>query len=683
MKHATPFSKILVANRGEIALRVMRSARALGYGTVAVYSTADAGSPHVREADQAVCIGEPAALSSYLRISALIEAARRTAADAVHPGYGFLAENADFANACIDAGLVFIGPSPGAIEAMGNKAGAKRLMAAAGVPCIPGYQGEDQSDSRLAEEAGRLGYPLMIKATSGGGGRGMRLVRDADGFGDALRSARSEAANAFGDTTVLLERAILEPRHIEIQIVADRYGHVLHLGERDCSVQRRHQKLLEEAPSPVVSAALRDRMGAVAVRAARAIGYEGAGTLEFLLDRHGDFYFMEMNTRLQVEHPVTEAITGLDLVELQLRIAAGEPLEISQDQVHLSGHAIEARLCAEDASQDFMPQSGKMVLWHAPTHGPARLRVEHALESGAEISAHYDSMIAKLIAHGTTREEARRKLARGLETLVALGVTTNRGFLASCLEHSVFAAGEATTDFIQRYRAELLRDDPEADARATAVAALLLMQGGTETRPPLAGGALIRPLPMRLRLEMGGGGRELTMVRQGQRTYIAEGGGHRHVLDLIDFGHHRIRFVCDDVMETATYFRDGATLLLQLGSRSYRVKNLTHVAHSQPGTASGSDGRLRASMNGRVVAVLVAAGESVAPGQPLVTVEAMKMEHIHASPVAGTVRALHVSAGDQVSAAGLLAEIAIEEDAPSGSRESLSSETGRTHPPSP
>src|SRR5882757_412734 len=346
MPVATPFNKVLIANRGEIALRVIRTAQAQGYRTVAVYSTADAEARHVQEADQAVCIGEALPAQSYLRIPAIIEAARKSGADAVHPGYGFLAENEDFAQACRDAGLVFIGPSPEAILAMGNKAGAKRLMIDAGVPCIPGYQEADQSEARLADEAGRIGYPVMIKAVAGGGGRSMRLVNSPKDFVELLRSAQSEAKNAFGDATMILERAIVEPRHIEIQVFADRHGNAIHLGERDCSVQRRHQKVIEEAPSPAVSPELRRRMGATAVAAVKAIRYEGAGTLEFLLDRDGNYFFMEMNTRLQVEHPVTEAITGLDLVELQLRVAAGEPLHIEQADVTFRGHAIEVRLCA-------------------------------------------------------------------------------------------------------------------------------------------------------------------------------------------------------------------------------------------------------------------------------------------------------------------------------------------------
>ena len=453
MMKRTPFRKILIANRGEIALRIMRTARRLGYGVVAVYSRR-------RSPTRCMCARRMKRCASARRcrrnpissIEAIIAAAKSSGADAVHPGYGFLAENEDFAQACRDAGLVFIGPSPEAIKAMGNKAGAKEIMQAAGVPCVPGYQGADQSDAAMLAEARKIGFPVMIKAVAGGGGRGMRLAPDAAAFPDLLRSARSEAQSAFGDPAVILERAIVNPRHIEIQVFGDRHGNAIHLGERDCSVQRRHQKLIEEAPSPAVSTELRARMGAISVAAAKSIGYEGAGTLEFLLDQNGEFYFMEMNTRLQVEHPVTEAITGLDLVELQLRVAAGEPLGLRQEDVTFSGHAIEVRLCSEDAGHDFMPQSGRMELWQMP----GELRVEHALQSGSEIPPFYDSMIAKIISHGATRDEARRKLIHGLEHTVAFGVTTNQAFLAACLRHPSFAAGEATTAFIGQHRDELL-----------------------------------------------------------------------------------------------------------------------------------------------------------------------------------------------------------------------------------
>ena len=427
----TPFRKLLVANRSEIALRIARTARALGYRTVAVYSTADTHSAHVAGCDEAVHIGATPPAESYLNISRIIAAARLCGADAVHPGYGFLAENAAFAEACRAAGLVFIGPSPEAIAAMGDKARAKVLMRGAGVPCIPGYEGENQDIPTLLEAALATGFPLMIKATAGGGGRGIRRVDRLEDFEHALRSARSEATTAFGDARVILERIVESPRHVEVQIFGDRYGHVIHLGERDCSVQRRYQKLVEEAPSPVVGKELRKRMGEAAVRAAKAIAYEGAGTVEFLLDREGNFYFMEMNTRLQVEHTVTEEITGLDLVEWQLRLAAGEPLPLAQDEVVLDGHSIQVRLCSEDPRAAFLPQGGRMHLWKLP----AGIRVEHALASGAVVPTDYDSMIAKLVTWGRDREEARRRMCLALEELVALGPATNREFLFACLEH--------------------------------------------------------------------------------------------------------------------------------------------------------------------------------------------------------------------------------------------------------
>jgi geranyl-CoA carboxylase alpha subunit len=654
MAAPTPFTKILIANRGEIALRVMRSARALGYRTVAVYSSADAGARHVHEADQAVCIGEALPAQSYLRIDALIGAARATGADAIHPGYGFLAENAGFAHACRDAGIVFIGPSPQAILSMGNKAGAKALMQQAGVPCIPGYQGDDQSEARLALEAARIGYPVMIKATAGGGGRGMRLVQAPAEFAELLRSAQSEARNAFGDATVILERALVEPRHIEIQVFADRDGHAIHLGERDCSVQRRHQKVIEEAPSPAVSAELRERMGATAVAAVQALAYEGAGTLEFLLDREGHYFFMEMNTRLQVEHPVTEAITGLDLVALQLRVAAGEPLPLTQADVRFSGHAIEVRLCAEDADQGFMPQSGTLHLWQMPD----TLRVEHAQASGAQIAPFYDSMIAKIISHGSTREEARRKLLLGVQDAVALGVRTNQTFLGRCLSHPVFAAGGATTGFIARHLDELLQTDADTRTRADVLAAALLLETAHGARPPGSGGRrLTHNLPLNVHFECNGARRLVALEHQAQHRYTGECEGRQVEIDLIALGAGRVRFTCNGVMESAVYTTDGARLLLRYRGLSLEVQDLTRAAAARQDSRGASDGRLRAAMNGRVVAVLVAVGDRVEAGQPMLTLEAMKMEHVHTAPVAGTVRTLTVAPGEQVPASRVVAEI--------------------------
>ncbi|MDM0103312.1 acetyl-CoA carboxylase biotin carboxylase subunit [Variovorax sp. J22R24] len=646
------FHKILIANRGEIAMRIIRSARALGYRTIAVYSTVDADARHVREADQAVCIGDPLPSQSYLRIPALIEAARLAGADAVHPGYGFLAENGEFAQACRDAGLVFIGPSPEAIVAMGHKAGAKALMQAAGVPCIPGYQGDDQGDERLAEEAVRIGFPVMIKATAGGGGRGMRLVPSAADFAELLRSARSEAQSAFGDPGVILERAIVEPRHIEIQVLADRYGHAIHLGERDCSVQRRHQKLIEEAPSPAASAELRARMGATAVAAVRAIRYEGAGTLEFLLDQEGSFYFMEMNTRLQVEHPVTEAITGLDLVELQLRVAAGEPLPLTQDDVRFNGHAIEVRLCAEDAGEGFVPQSGTMALWRMP----AGLRVEDALRSGADIPPFYDSMIAKFVSHGRTREEALRKLAAGLQDAVALGVTTNQAFLQRCLANPVFAAGGATTAFVAQHQDELLAEDGDVQRRAAALAAVLLHEtGGDRQRAPGAR-RLTHTLPISLRLEVAGRLTSVSVSVTRDRSFTVSIADQVFAIELVELAEVFVRFVCDGLQEKAAFHRDGPTLWLHYRGVPVRVGDRTRAASVRQGEEAG-DGKLRASMNGRVVAVMVGVGDTVRAGQPVLILEAMKMEHVHSAPIAGTVTALHVASGDQIAASRIVAEI--------------------------
>jgi geranyl-CoA carboxylase alpha subunit len=647
----TPFKKILIANRGEISLRIMRTARRLGYGVVAVYSRADADALHVREADEAVCIGEALPAQSYLRIEAIIAAARSSGADAIHPGYGFLAENEDFAQACRDAGLVFIGPSPQAIKAMGNKAGAKEIMQGAGVPCVPGYQGADQSNAVMLAEASKIGFPVMIKAVAGGGGRGMRLVADATSFPGLLRSARSEALSAFGDASVILERAIVNPRHIEIQVFGDRYGNAIHLGERDCSVQRRHQKLIEEAPSPAVSKELRARMGAIAVAATQSIGYEGAGTLEFLLDANGEFYFMEMNTRLQVEHPVTEAITGLDLVELQLRVAAGEPLGLRQEDIRFSGHAIEVRLCSEDANHDFMPQSGRMALWQMP----GELRVEHALQSGSEIPSFYDSMIAKLISHGTTRDEARRKLIRGLEQTVAFGVTTNQAFLAACLGYPAFAAGEATTAFIGQHRDELLAPHAEA-ATSAALAALLLHVTGRHAPPWRKGRTLAATFPVPMRIAIDHTIHEWEIVRERDGGYVVSFNGDEVRFEIDELDSDTIRYRIDGLTESARFFRDGDRLYVLHHGSSNSARDLTLAAPASA-TPGGSDGRVRAAMNGRVVAVLVKQGERVEAGQPVMTLEAMKMEHVHTAPVSGTISAIDVEEGEQVTTGKIVVEI--------------------------
>ena len=646
-----PFFKVLVANRGEIALRVMRSVRQLGLGVVAVYSDADRDALHVRHADQAVRIGGSLPAQSYLNIPAIIAAAKASGADAVHPGYGFLAENEGFARGCKDAGLVFIGPSPQAIEAMGNKAGAKEIMKKAGVPVVPGYQGADQGDEVMLGEAKRIGFPVMIKAVAGGGGRGMRLVTDAASFPDALRSARSEAKAAFGDPTVILERAIYNPRHIEIQVFGDSHGNAIHLGERDCSVQRRHQKLIEEAPSPAVTPELRARMGDVAVAAVRALRYEGAGTLEFLLDAGSEFYFMEMNTRLQVEHPVTEAITGLDLVELQLRVARGEPLPVKQQDIRFSGHAIEVRLCSEDAAQDFMPQSGRMARWQVPES----IRVEHALQSGSEIPPFYDSMIAKVISHGTTREEARGRLIVGLEQLTAFGVTTNQSFLMSCLRHPGFARGEATTAFIDAHRDELLA--PRADAAFdTALAGVLLYVTNPRAPSWQGGRSLSATFPLPAKIEIAGQTLELEVMRERDGSYTVVHIGRQDRFEIEQLDADVIRFRHDGVMDSAKFLRDGDWLYLQHRGVPLAVNDLT-LSAPKAAVANGGDGKVRAAMNGRVVAVLVKPGDRVIAGQPVLTLEAMKMEHVHKAGIDGIVVAIDVAEGEQVITGRIVAEI--------------------------
>ena len=652
MRGPTPFTKLLVANRGEIAVRVMRTAQRMGFGTVAVYSRADAEAVHVGMADEAVCIGEPAPGESYLRIEAIIEAARRTGADAVHPGYGFLSENPDLPAACAAAGIVFVGPGAEAIRAMGDKARAKALMEAAGVPCVPGYQGEDQGEERMLTEARRIGFPVMIKATAGGGGRGMRLVAGEGDFLDRLKSAKSEAWSAFGNDVVLLEKAIINPRHVEIQIMADRHGNVIHLGERDCSVQRRHQKLIEEAPSPAVGPALRAEMGRASVEAAKAIGYEGAGTFEYLLDAEGNFYFMEMNTRLQVEHPVTEAITGLDLVEMQLRVAAGEPLALEQEDVTFDGHAIELRLCAEDPEAGFMPQSGRLALWQ-----PAdSVRVDHGLKSGADVPPYYDSMIAKLIAHGPTREDARRRLIAGLQESVAMGVRTNKDFLGACLAHPVFAAGAATTGFVADHGDALTGAGAGGEARAAMIAAALLRAG--------SGTRLTHGFFAPLRLSRGEVEYQPRVQVRGGGVCHVEMEGHEPIgLRLIEALGHRVRFETDGAERVATLATGAGGVTIQSGGQSgvwcFDFTDLTY----QPGVTAqmaGGDGKLRATMNGSVVSVDVAVGDMVAAGQTLLVIEAMKMEHAHASPVAGRVAAVNVDKGMQVSTHAVLVEIEAE-----------------------
>ncbi len=606
------FSKILVANRGEIAWRVIRTAKAMGYRTVAVYSDADKAAPHVTFADEAVRIGPPPVGQSYLSIDRILEAAHTSGADAVHPGYGFLSENDTFATACEKAGVVFIGPPPAAIAAMGNKAAAKRRMIDAGVPCVPGYQGADQSDATLEREARKIGLPVMVKAAAGGGGRGMRLVeRDGDLL-EAIHTARAEAESAFGSGELILEKAVVDARHVEIQVFADNHGNTIHLGERDCSVQRRHQKVVEEAPSPAVDPGLRARMGAAAIAAARAVDYRGAGTVEFLLGSDGAFYFLEMNTRLQVEHPVTEAITGLDLVEWQLRVARGEPLPLTQDQVSFKGHAIEVRLYAEDAYADFLPQTGRVEEWK-PAFGSG-VRVDYGVVKGSVISPFYDPMIAKVIAHGATREEARQRLVRALRETVVLGPTTNRHFLIRLLEHPEFAAGRATTAFLGKHAFPA----PEiTDRHWRLAAALLWRQSAARYTAPLRGWRNSNPQATPIKLAVG----------DMERTIEVEAA-------TVDG-------------ETPPHHIDGNDIVVDLDAFTVRFTDKTYAPPTT--AAAGSDGKLRAPMDGRIVAVKVAAGEKVTRGQTVIVLEAMKIQHQLKAVLDGEVEGVAVQEGQQVA----------------------------------
>ncbi|MCC5999557.1 MAG: biotin/lipoyl-binding protein [Pararhodobacter sp.] len=636
------FDTILIANRGEIAARIIRTARDMGYRTVAVYTEPDAGAAHMLGADVAVPLG---AARAYLDGDAIIAAAHRAGAQAVHPGYGFLSENPAFARACAEAGLVFIGPPASAMELMGSKGAAKAAMAAAGVPCLPGYQGADQTDAVLQAEGGRVGFPLMVKASAGGGGKGMRLVHAADDLPEALARARSEAEKSFGDGTLILERALIRPRHVEIQVFADGHGNVIHLGERDCSVQRRHQKVVEEAPSPAVDAELRARMGAAAVDAALACGYVGAGTVEFLLDEGGDFFFLEMNTRLQVEHPVTEAITGLDLVEWQIRVARGEALPLRQDQVVLTGHAIEVRLYAEDPAQGYLPQAGRLLRWR-PAPG---LRVDHALAEGQAVSADYDPMLAKIIAHGPDRETARRRLIAGLDGTQVLGLATNRAFLAAVLRHEGFAAGNATTGFLEQEFAGDASLAPSApDPVALGLAAFLFAARGTDPFAPRFGWSN-GPRPLhRFRLAQGDGVHDVAL-RFAPGPVVALADGIRvSVTALRDDLCH---FQAEGLASAMPFAFEGDTLHLD----GLALRDVT-LAPPQAAQAGG-DGRLLAPMAGAVVSVGVQPGARVERGQVIAVLEAMKMEHPLKAGVAGRLAALAVQAGQQVKARQLIAEI--------------------------
>ena len=631
------FGKILIANRGEIACRIICTARRLGYRTVAVYSDADADAPHVRQADEALRIGAAPAAESYLNIAAILAAAKAAGADALHPGYGFLSERADFAQACVDAGLVFIGPGADSIAAMGDKARAKRRMLDAGVPCVPGYLGEQQDDATLIGEAAKLGLPLLVKAVAGGGGRGMRLARTIEEVPAALAAARREAQSAFGDGTLMLERLIERGRHIEIQVFADAHGNVIHLGERDCSAQRRRQKVIEEAPSPIVDVARREAMGRDAVAAARAVGYRGAGTVEFIVDEaSGQHHFLEMNTRLQVEHPVTEMITGLDLVEWQLRVAAGEPLPLRQEQLRFDGHAIEVRLYAEDASEDFRPQTGRIAYWRP--EALAGVRIDHGIAEGGEIGPHYDAMLAKLIAHGRDREDAIRRLAAALADAPLLGVVNNGGFLRALLLHPEFRESRLHTARLDEWTPPL----PEPAEADWLIAAALLVLGEGESAGPRPAGLARYGLTLRHRDQQ----RHWRVGASGRRVQVDE-----HGVEFLDG--RRVRL---DGLERRLIAVRVAPNRVQLASGAAVFE--FDEPPAAPAAAPAADPlQGRAPVAGLVAQVLVKPGDLVAEGQALLSVEAMKMEMWLTAGAAGKVKAVHAAPREAVAAGALLVEL--------------------------
>ncbi len=666
------FEKILIANRGEIAVRVARTAKRLGIGTVAVYSEADAGAMHTEICDEAYLIGAAAARDSYLHGERIIQVARKTGAQAIHPGYGFLSENADFARACAAAGVVFIGPPPAAIEAMGSKSAAKALMEKTGVPLVPGYHGDIQDDALLQEQADRLGYPVLIKASAGGGGKGMRIVERAEDFNKSLGAAKREAKSGFGDDRVLLEKYIMRPRHIEVQVFADQHGECVHLFERDCSVQRRHQKIIEEAPAPGMSAARRRNMGKAAVAAAKAVGYVGAGTVEFIADDGGRFYFMEMNTRLQVEHPVTEMITGLDLVEWQLRIAHGEKLPLTQTALNISGHAFEARVYAEDPDRDFMPATGIITHLRQPAESP-HVRVDTGVREGDEIGINYDPMIAKIIAWDTDRPSALRRLRGALGEYEIVGPKTNVAFLLELSSHHAFAGADVEpslleTGLIERYRQELFPDAQPVSDKGLSLAVLSeLLHIDDQARDAAASSAdPYSPWHRRDGWRLNQDNHHtFTFIDHGRRvTVTAHYREHGYFLELpgseaLVSGEYTAdnRIVADlqGVRVNATVVREPHALTVFAFGASHRLEReqLARIEDEEPG------GLLVSPLPGSVAQILVESGQQVEKGQPLMIVEAMKMEHTISAPHAGRVAQIYFSIGEQVAEGAQL--LAIEE----------------------
>ncbi|MDJ0656120.1 MAG: biotin carboxylase N-terminal domain-containing protein [Xanthomonadales bacterium] len=662
------FSRVLIANRGEIACRIIRTCRRLGIGTVAVYSAADRLAPHVAQADSAVEVGGPAPTDSYLRGDRIIQAALDTQCQAVHPGYGFLSENAGFARACAEAGLVFIGPSPDSMEMMGSKAEAKAAMDKAGVPVVPGYHGEDQENDILVAEADRIGFPIMVKAAAGGGGKGMRIVESPDALPGALDAARREASNAFGDDRLILERYVDHPRHLEVQVFGDRLGNMVHLYERDCSSQRRHQKVIEESPAPGLTAEQQQALCDAGVAAARSVNYLNAGTVEFIADPDGNFFFLEMNTRLQVEHPVTEAVTGQDLVEWQLRVAAGEPLPLAQDEIQLSGHAFEARLYAEDPAAGFLPSTGTLDWLAVPTQA----RFDSGVEQGGSVTVHYDPMIAKIICHGPDRNAALQRLRRALGETAVAGLRSNLGFLARLADSQRLRQARMDTGYLDRHLDELLQghDQPSPDLiRAAAVVHLLEQEAKSELRQQDTADPY-SPWAIADGWRPGHAGRRVVSLGYGAGHHRFDVLGHR--------GHYMIQSESGE-SQVSNARLEGNHLVWQDSQNSHRVGVLQHGAHLQIHdghrvelyrtedpfasglTEEASDERLLAPMPGRIVALRCQAGDSVAEGQELVVMEAMKMELSLTAPRAAAVAEVNVRQDDFVEADTLLVQLDFDE----------------------
>ena len=656
------FKKILIANRGEIALRVMRTCRAMGISTVAVYSDADARALHVRFADEAVHIGPAPSKDSYLDIERILEAARRTGAEAIHPGYGFLSENADFGAACETAGVTFIGPTPEAIRKMGLKSTARQIMSAAYVPIVPGYDGENQSSEILREKAITIGLPVLIKASAGGGGKGMRVVRDERELEDSIEAARREAEKAFGDGTLLLEKYIDRARHVEVQILGDHHGNLIHLFERECSIQRRHQKIIEESPSPALTPDLRTRMCEAALATGRAIGYTNAGTVEFILAPSGEFYFIEVNTRLQVEHPVTEMITGLDLVRLQIEVAEGKPLELAQSDVKQSGHAIEARLYAEDPANGFLPATGTILDWHPPV-SIRGLRIDSGVGLNTEVGIHYDPMLAKVIARAADRETALQKLGYALKHLVVLGVGTNREFLIRAVEHLEFQRGQYHTSFVDEHLDELIADDRDEDTLVAAVVAMWLHgkgQGEAAVLPRVPRD--YRNNPFRdpsIKLQSAGATHEVSWkLKPANQIAVSSGDWQASVL-LVSSGFAdesgSIDLEIDGVRRAFRIAEANDQFFVQSGSLSRVVTRMPRYRRS---TKASEHESAFAPMPGQVLKVLVTVGQQVSAGDALVVLEAMKMEQTLRASTAGVVEAVLVKPGDVVAPGDTLVEIA-------------------------